>query len=410
MALVNEHFLKLPDSSLFTALDKKVNSYRVTHPQADLIYLNRNDAVCPIPPVSAAAMHQAVDELAEITTFKGYGPVQGYSFLIEAILKNDYHARGINLTAAEVFINDGSESDIGNFGDILRHDNSIGVPNLSTPYYIDANAMCGRAGTFEENGKWSNVVYIPCPEANGFIPQIPECRIDIVYLSNPAFPTGAMMNKAELRKWVNYALENDALILYDAAFEPFISQAEQPHSIYEIKGARKVAIEFRSYSKAGGFGGLRCGYTIVPKEISAAKLTGERKPLNNLWRRRQEIKFNGASYLAQRAAEALYSEEGREQTGQHIAYYKNNTRTLLKVCRACGLQCHGETELPFVWVKAPSGLSGWKFAEQLLYNISVVANPGILFGPGGEDFIQLSAFCTRQECEEAAHRLMEKLN
>lgn len=318
MALVNEHFLKLPENSLFADLDKKINSFKITHHQAELIYLNRNDAVCPIPPAASAALHKAVDELCKAETFKGYSPIQGYDFLIDTILKHDYQARGISFSPTEIFINDGSKSDIGNFGDILRHDNSIGVTDSSYPFYIDSNAMCGRAGCIQpEDGKWSNVVYIPCDNEKGFIPQLPGCRVDIIYLSNPIFPTGALLTKQELKKWVNYALENDTLILYDAAFEPFIQHPDIPHSIFEIKGARKVAIEFKSYSKAAGFSGIRCGYTVVPKEVSAAKLTGERKQLNSMWRRRQEIKFNGASYMAQRSRSPIYARRKRADESMH---------------------------------------------------------------------------------------------
>lgn len=410
MALVNEHFLKLPENSLFADLDKKINSFKITHHQAELIYLNRNDAVCPIPPAASAALHKAVDELCKAETFKGYSPIQGYDFLIDTILKHDYQARGISFSPTEIFINDGSKSDIGNFGDILRHDNSIGVTDSSYPFYIDSNAMCGRAGCIQpEDGKWSNVVYIPCDNEKGFIPQLPGCRVDIIYLSNPIFPTGALLTKQELKKWVNYALENDTLILYDAAFEPFIQHPDIPHSIFEIKGARKVAIEFKSYSKAAGFSGIRCGYTVVPKEVSAAKLTGERKQLNSMWRRRQEIKFNGASYMAQRAAEALYTPEGKEQTNQCINYYRENIRIMTEACWQYGLTCHSSPNFPFVWIKTPSGKNSWKFFEEILYNTYVVCTPGALFGPGGEGYIQLSAYCTHEACAEAMKRLGKDL-
>lgn len=315
--------MKLPGSYLFSDIAKKVNTFKITHPKQDIIRLGIGDVTRPLPNACIEAMHKAVEEMTSTETFRGYGPEQGYDFLIEAIIKNDYAPRGIHLSPTEVFINDGAKSDTGNIGDILRHDNSVGVTDPIYPVYIDSNVMCGRAGVLDtESGKWSNVTYMPCTAENHFIPAIPEKRIDIVYLCYPNNPTGTTLTKAELKKWVDYALANDTLILFDAAYEAYIREPDIPHSIYEIKGAKKCAIEFRSFSKTAGFTGIRCGYTVVPKELTAATLEGERIPLNRMWNRRQCTKFNGTSYITQRAAEAVYSPGGeRTDTGNDQLLY-----------------------------------------------------------------------------------------
>ena len=338
MALVNEHFLKLPGSYLFSDIAKKVNTFRITHPKQEVIRLGIGDVTRPLPPACIEAMHRAVDEMTNASTFHGYGPEQGYDFLIEAIIKHDYAPRGIHFSATEVFVNDGAKSDTGNIGDILRHDNSVGVTDPIYPVYIDSNVMCGRAGVLEEDGKWSNVTYMPCTAENNFVPEIPDKRIDIVYLCYPNNPTGTTLTKSQLKKWVDYALANDTLILFDAAYEAFIQEEDVPHSIYEIKGAKKCAIEFRSFSKTAGFTGVRCGYTVVPKELTAATLTGERIPLNRLWNRRQCTKFNGTSYITQRAAEAIYTPAGKQQIKENIDYYMNNARTMKEGLEAAGLK------------------------------------------------------------------------
>ena len=349
-------------------------------------------------------MHKAVDELASKETFRGYGPEQGYDFLIDAILKNDYASRGVHLESGEIFVSDGTKSDIGNIGDILRHDNSIGVTDPIYPVYIDSNVMCGRAGVLED-GRWSNVVYLPCLSENDFIPAIPDRRIDILYLCYPNNPTGTVISKTKLKKWVNYALENDTLILYDAAYEAYIQDPDIPHSIYEIKGAKKVAIEFRSFSKTAGFTGVRCGYTVVPKELTAATLEGERIPLNRLWNRRQCTKFNGTSYITQRGAEAIYSPEGKEQIKTTIHYYMTNARIMKEGLESTGLKVFGGENAPYLWVKTPRGISSWKFFEQMLYEANVVGTPGVGFGPSGEGYIWLTAFGKRVDCEEAMKRI-----
>ena len=408
MALVNEHFLKLPNNYLFSDIAKKVNAFKVSHPKTDLIRLGIGDVTRPLPQASIEAMHKAVDELANKETFHGYGPEQGYDFLIDAVIRNDYAPRGVYLEPGEVFISDGAKSDTGNIGDILRHDNSIGVTDPIYPVYIDSNVMCGRAGILED-GRWSNVVYLPCLSENNFVPEIPDRRIDILYLCYPNNPTGTVISKAELKKWVNYALENDTLILYDAAYEAYIQDPDIPHSIYEIKGAKKVAIEFRSFSKTAGFTGVRCGYTVVPKELTAATLEGERIPLNRMWNRRQCTKFNGTSYITQRGAEAIYTPEGKKQVKAIIQYYMANARIMKEALESTGLKVFGGENAPYLWVKAPGEVSSWKFFEQMLYETNVVGTPGVGFGPSGEGYIRLTAFGERADCEEAMKRIRKWL-
>lgn len=411
MALVNEHFLKLPGSYLFSEIAKKVNAFKITHPNQPLIRLGIGDVTRPLPQACIEAMHKAVEEMNSSATFHGYGPEQGYDFLREAILKNDYTARGINLTTSEIFVNDGAKSDTGNIGDILRHDNSVGVTDPIYPVYIDSNVMSGRAGERDAaSGKWSNITYMPCTGENNFIPEIPQKRIDMIYLCYPNNPTGTTLTKAELKKWVDYALANDTLILFDAAYEAYIQEPDIPHSIYEIKGAKQCAIEFRSFSKTAGFTGIRCGYTVVPKELTAATLNGERIELNTLWNRRQCTKFNGASYITQRAAEAIYSPEGERQIRETIDYYMGNARIMKEGLESAGLQIYGGVNAPYLWVKTPNNTSSWQFFEQMLYEAHVVATPGVGFGPSGEGYIRLTAFGERNDCIEAMKRVQNWLS
>ena len=398
MALVNEHFLKLPNNYFFSDLEKKVNSFKVTHPKADLIRLGTGDVTLPLPQACIEAMHRAVDEMAHENTFRGYGPEEGYPFLIDAIIKNDYNPRGVHLEPSEIFVSDGSKSDTGNIGDILRHDNSIGVTDPIYPVYIDSNVSCGRAGELQANGKWSNVVYMPCLPENNFIPQLPQQRVDIIYLCYPNNPTGTVLSKTELRKWVNYALENDTLLIFDGAYEAYIQHPDIPHSIYEIKGAKKVAIEFRSFSKTAGF-----------NELTGGTLAGKRIPLTPLWKRHQETKFNGTSYITQRGAEAIYTPEGKEQVKAHIQYYMNNARIMKRALTSIGLNATGGEDAPYLWVKAPNGLSSWKFFEKLLYEAQVVTTPGVGFGPNGEGYLRLTAFGKKERIQEAMQRLCQCL-
>ena len=405
---LNQNYANLQESYLFLTIAKKVAAYTEAHPDNHIIRMGIGDVTQPLVPAVIEAMHKAVDEMASKDTFHGYGPEQGYPFLIDAIIKNDYASRGIFLEPGEVFVSDGAKSDCGNIGDMLRHDNSIGVTDPVYPVYIDSNVMSGRTGTLE-NGKWSDVVYIPCTEANNFVPDLPSRRVDIIYLCYPNNPTGTTLTKEELKKWVNYALANDCLIMYDSAYEAYIQDPNIPHSIYEIKGAKKVAIEFRSFSKTAGFTGVRCGYTIVPKELNAFTLAGERVPLNRMWNRRQCTKFNGTSYITQRGAEAVYSPEGKEQVRKTIDYYMANARIMRESLQSCGLRVYGGENAPYIWLKTPDGLSSWKFFDKLLYEVNIVGTPGVGFGPGGEGFLRLTAFGDRDDTLEAMSRLKKWL-
>ena len=405
MALVNDHFLKLPNNYLFADIAKKVNAFKVMHPKAEVISLGIGDVTQPLCPAVIEAMHKATDEMATAEGFHGYGPEQGYAFLREAILKNDFLPRGIHLDIDEVFINDGAKSDTGNIQELLHWDNFIGVTDPIYPVYIDSNVMIGRCGTFE-NGRWTNVVYMPCTAENGFTPSIPKDRhMDVIYLCCPNNPTGTVITKQELRKWVNYALKNDALILYDAAYQAYIRDPEIPHSIYEIRGARKCAIEFHSYSKTAGFTGVRCGYTIVPKDLTVADFEGNRHSVHQLWNRRQCTKFNGASYISQRAAEAIYTPEGKVQIQATIDYYMENAQKMLNTLRSLGYEVYGGENAPYIWLKTPDGTTSWQFFEELLYGANVVCTPGVGFGPSGEGYVRFTAFGSHETTEEALKRI-----
>ena len=406
MALINEHFLKLSDKYLFADIAKKVNAYKVAHPKSQVISLGIGDVTQPLAPAVIEAMHKAVDDMATLDRFHGYGPERGYLWLREAIVKNDFLPRGVHIDTSEIFINDGAKSDTGNIGEMVRWDNSMAVTDPIYPVFVDSNVMNGRAGTLGADGKWSNVTYLSCNEENHFTPSLPEHRVDMIYLCYPNNPTGMVITKEELRKWVNYALRNDAIIFYDAAYHAYIRDEHIPHSIYEIKGARKCAIEFHSYSKTAGFTGIRCGYTVIPKELSATTLDGSKRyQLQPFWDRRQCTKFNGASYISQRAAEAIYSPEGKEQVKTTIDYYMNNARMIREALTKAGLTVYGGENAPYLWVKTPRGLSSWKFFEELLYGTQVVCTPGVGFGPSGEGFVRLTAFGRHEDCEEALSRI-----
>lgn len=404
MALVNEHFLKLPNNYLFTEIAQKVNVFKVTHPKEKVISLGIGDVTKPLAPAVVEAIHRAADELATTSTFRGYGPTQGYDFLRDAILKHDFQSRGIHLDRDEIFVNDGAKSDTGNIQELVRWDNSIGVTDPIYPVYIDSNAMIGRSGVVKD-GRWTNVTYFPCTKENNFIPQLPNGRVDVIYLCYPNNPTGTVISKAELTKWVNYALANDALIFFDAAYEAYIQDKDIPHSIYEIKGALKCAVEFRSYSKTAGFTGVRCGYTVVPHEVTVSTLDGKRISLNALWSRRQSTKFNGASFISQRAAEATYTPEGKEQVRQTINYYMQNAHQIRSTLRGLGYEVYGGENSPYIWAKTPGGQNSWQFFEEMLYGTHVVCTPGVGFGPSGEGFIRLSAFSSHEDTEEALDRI-----
>ena len=405
MALVNEHFLKLPGSYLFSNIAKRVNTFKVTHPKHRLIRLGIGDVTRPLPQACIEAMHRAVDELASVDTFRGYGPEQGYDFLIDAIIKHDFASRGISLTPSEVFISDGAKSDTGNIGELLRWDNSMAITDPVYPVYVDSNIMCGRSGVLDKDGKWNNVTYLPCTAENDFIPDIPDHRVDLIYLCYPNNPTGTTLTHEQLKKWVDYALANDTLIVFDAAYEAYIREPNVPHSIYEIRGAKKVAIEIRSFSKTAGFTGVRCGYTVIPKEVTAASLDGKRIPLNPLWNRRQCTKFNGTSYITQRGAEAVYSTDGQKQVKEIIDYYMENARYMYNSLKEAGFKVYGGINAPYIWLKAPDGMTSWKFFDQLLYEANVVGTPGVGFGPSGEGYLRLTAFGDKEDCMEAMYRI-----
>lgn len=409
MALVNEHFLKLSNNYLFADIAKKVNAFKVSHPKAEVISLGIGDVTQPLCPAVIEAMHKAVDEMSVKSSFRGYGPERGYDFLREAILKNDFLPRGIHLDANEIFVNDGAKSDTGNIQEIVRWDNSIGVTDPIYPVYIDSNVMIGRAGILQD-GRWNNVTYFPCTEENNFTPALPDHRVDMIYLCYPNNPTGTVLTKDELRKWVNYALHNDSIIFYDAAYEAYIQDESIPHSIYEIKGARKCAIEFHSYSKTAGFTGVRCGYTVIPKELKAVTIDGKQQvELNQLWDRRQSTKFNGTSYISQRAAEAIYTPEGKKQIKATIDYYMGNAKLMTTSLQQMGFKVYGGVNAPYLWVKTPNGECSWRFFEELLYGASVVCTPGVGFGPSGEGYFRLTAFGDRDNCQEAMQRIAEWL-
>ncbi len=404
MAQVNENFLKLPVSYLFSTIAHKVAEYKEKNPQADIIRLGIGDVTQPLCPAVIEAMHQAVQEMASKETFRGYGPEHGYDFLQKAIIENDYLPRGINLDPQEVFINDGAKSDTGNIGDILGIDNSLCMTDPIYPVYVDSNAMCGRAGELVD-GAWSNIMYRPCNAANGFVPALPDSHVDIIYLCYPNNPTGTVITKDELKKWVDYALANDSIIMYDAAYEAYIKEDGIPHSIYEIEGARRCAIEFRSYSKTAGFTGVRCGYTIVPLELKATSASGEKVALNALWNRRQCTKFNGTSYIQQRAAAAIYTPEGKKQVKATIDYYMENARIMRESLTALGFQVYGGVNAPYIWLKTPGNTTSWEFFEQLLNEVHIVGTPGVGFGPSGEGYFRLTAFGEREDCLRAMERI-----
>lgn len=407
MALVNEHYLKLPGSYLFSDVAKRVNAFKAQHPQVRVISLGIGDVTQPLCPAVIEAMHKATDEMAVKASFHGYGPEHGYDFLRDAILRNDFLSRGIHLDRDEVFINDGAKSDTGNIQELLRWDNSVAVTDPIYPVYIDSNAMIGRAGTFKD-GRWTDITYMPCTADNNFVPQLPDHRVDMIYLCYPNNPTGTVLSKDELRKWVNFALKNDAVLFYDAAYEAYIQNPDIPHSIYEIKGARKCAIEFHSYSKTAGFTGVRCGYTIIPKEVAATTIDGsQRIPLNRLWERRQSTKFNGTSYISQRAAEAIYTPEGHEQIMQTIHYYMENARIMRETLVSLGYSVYGGENAPYLWVKTPGNEESWKFFDRLLYGCGVVCTPGVGFGPSGEGYFRLTSFGNREDVEEAMQRIAD---
>ena len=399
MAKVNENYKKLPGSYLFSDIAKKVAAYQKENPDKEIIKMGIGDVTRPLVKSVVEAMHKAVDEMGTPEGFRGYGPEQGYDFLRNKIVEKDYLTRGIKLDADEVFVSDGAKSDCGNIGDIFSKDNKVAVCDPVYPVYVDTNAMAGRAGEYISE-HWSNLYYMPCTKENGFIPKLPEEKADMIYLCFPNNPTGVAATKEQLEAWVSYALENDAVILYDSAYEAFITNPEVPHSIYEIDGAKKCAIEFRSFSKTAGFTGTRCAYTVVPKELTVG---GE--SLNAMWNRRQCTKFNGVPYVIQRAAEAVYSDEGYAETRENIKYYMENARIIRESFSEAGLEVYGGENAPYIWAKTPDNIGSWEFFDILLKEAGVVTTPGAGFGPSGEGYIRLTAFSTKENTVGAMERI-----
>lgn len=404
MVHVNENFLKLPESYLFSEIARKVNAFKAAYPEANIIRMGIGDVTLPLPQAVIEALHRAVEEMALRTGFHGYGPEQGYDFLRETIRKNDFLDRGVDVDADEIFISDGAKSDTGNIGDILGSNNKVAVTDPVYPVYVDTNVMGGRAGELVE-GKWSNIIYLPCTKENGFVPALPQEKADIIYLCYPNNPTGTTLTRAQLKVWVDYALEHDSLILFDAAYEAFIHDPEVPHSIFEIEGARKCAIEFRSFSKTAGFTGLRCGYTVVPKEVKANRASGESVSLNRLWNRRQCTKFNGTAYIIQRAAEAVYSDAGKQQVKEMVNFYMENARVMRHSLTEAGFEVFGGINAPYLWIKTPEGISSWEFFDKLLSELHVVGTPGVGFGPCGEGYFRLTAFGDKEQTLQAMERI-----
>ena len=409
MAFINENYLKLQGSYLFSEIARRVNKFKEENPDAKIIRLGIGDVTRPLAPAVIEAMHKAVDEMSKEETFRGYGPEQGYSFLINKVIENDYLPRGIKLSEDEVFISDGAKSDTGNIQEIFGLNNTIAVTDPVYPVYVDSNVMAGRTGVYTESGHFEKITYLPCTADNNFIPEIPKHKVDMIYLCFPNNPTGMTLTKKELKKWVDYAKENKAIILYDSAYEAFIQEDDVPHSIYEVEGAKEVAIEFRSFSKTAGFTGTRCAYTVVPKEVVAYTSSGEPHPLNKLWNRRQTTKFNGVPYIIQQEAAAVYTPEGQKQIKATIDYYMTNAKIIKKGLEDVGLTVFGGVNAPYIWLKTPAGLSSWEFFDKLLKEINVVGTPGSGFGPSGEGYFRLTAFGSRENTEEAVERFRKGL-
>ncbi len=406
MIRINENFLKLQASYLFSTIAKRVNDFQSQNPETEIIKLGIGDATRALPAACIAALHSSVDEMAADTSFRGYGPEQGYPFLREKIAQHDFQARNVDIAADEIFISDGAKCDTGNFQEILSTDISFAVPDPVYPVYVDTNVMAGRTGEFE-NGRYQNITYLECTKENNFIPDLPRSPVDLIYLCFPNNPTGATISKADLAKWVDYARKNKSLILFDAAYEAFIQDEELPHSIYEIPGAKEVAVEFRSFSKTAGFTGTRCAFTVVPKACKAYDSKGAQQSLHALWNRRHSTKFNGVSYPVQRAAEAVYSEAGKKQVAEIIAYYMKNAARIRQEMDLLGLDCVGGRNSPYIWIDAKG--DSWDLFDNLLNNAGVVCTPGAGFGTCGNQYIRLSAFNSFENVEKAMNRISRAL-
>lgn len=405
MFKVNDNFTKLPASYLFSQVAAKIAAFLAENEGVEVIRMGIGDVTRPVCQAAIDAMHKAVDDEASAATFHGYGPEQGYSFLRDRIAEIDYNQRGIEIAADEIFISDGAKSDTGNIGDILSIHDKVAVTDPVYPVYVDTNVMAGRAGHLLADGRWSNIIYLPCTADNDFVPSLPTERPDIIYLCYPNNPTGTVLTRSQLKVWVDYARANKCLILFDSAYEAYVTQPDIPRSIYEIEGAKEVAIEFRSYSKTAGFTGLRLGYTVVPKILVGLGDDGKEVSLHSLWLRRQSTKFNGTSYIIQCGAEALYSEVGRKQVRETVDYYMRNSRLLLEGVRSAGLKAFGGENSPYVWIKTPDGMDSWQFFDRMLAELHIAGTPGVGFGPSGEGYFRLTAFNTYENTLKAVERI-----
>lgn len=406
MININENFLNLQDSYLFSTIAKKVAQFQRNNPEKKVIKLGIGDVTLPLAKVCVDAMKKAVDDLSKKETFMGYGPEQGYDFLREKIIEIDFKKKGINIEKDEIFISDGAKCDTGNIVDLFAKNNKVAITDPVYPVYLDTNIMSGRAGKYNnETGMYENIIYMPCNKENNFEPSFPKEVPDMIYLCLPNNPTGTVLTKEQLSKWVEYAKKNKSIILFDSAYEAFIKEDNVPHSIYEIEGAKEVAIEFRSFSKTAGFTGVRCGYVVVPKELKGYTESGKEVFLNKLWNRRQCTKFNGASYITQRGAEAIYTEEGRKQINENINYYQENAKIIREGLKEAGFTVYGGENAPYIWIKLLDGVKSWDFFDRLLNEVAVVGTPGVGFGPNGEGYFRLTAFGSRENTKEAMERI-----
>lgn len=401
MFKINDNYLKLPGSYLFSTIAKRVSAYSAQHPDREIIRLGIGDVTQPIVPAIVKTMHDAVEEMGSVATFHGYAPDLGYPFLRNIIAKEDYGIRGCNIASDEIFVSDGAKCDCSNIQEIFSADNRIAVCDPVYPVYVDSNVMAGRTGEYDPvTGKWSNVIYMPCTMENGFVPELPKEVPDLIYLCFPNNPTGTTITKTQLQMWVDYANKNGSVIIYDAAYEAYITEENVPHSIYECEGARTCAIEIKSFSKNAGFTGVRLGYTVVPKDIRAGDVT-----LHSLWARRHGTKFNGASYIQQRAGAAVYSEKGKAQLKEQIAYYMNNARLIKEGLTEAGFTVFGGVNAPYIWLKTPDKMTSWEFFDYLLEQANVVGTPGSGFGPSGEGYFRLTAFGSMENTLAALERI-----
>ena len=409
MVRVNDNYLKLAAGYLFPEIGRRVKAFTDENPEARVIRLGIGDVTRPLPEAVVRAMHGAVDDQSRAETFKGYGPDQGYAFLRELIAEHDYAARGVRVSPDEIFVSDGSKCDSTNIQEIFAPGTRIAVADPAYPVYVDSTVMAGRSGEADDQGRYEGILYMDCRKENGFLPEIPSEPVDLVYLCSPNNPTGAVATKKVLISWVEYARKNGAVLLFDAAYEAYIRDPELPHSIYEVPGAREVAIEFRSFSKNIGFTGTRCAFTVVPDEIAGEDARGNRVGLHQLWSRRQSTKFNGASYPVQVGAAAAYSPEGREQTAALISYYLENAAIIRESLQQSGYKVYGGEHAPYIWLETPGGLSSWGFFDSLLETAHVVGTPGSGFGPSGEGYFRLSAFGERPDVQEAVARIRDRM-